>query len=66
MSEENSHKNPVRPTIRMPWTFEEAIGNAARVLEHAEMETDNVRMQGLDQLADSWATIAALIAQKDC
>ena len=41
---------------------ETAMGNAARLLHAAEMETDRELMARLNGLADSWLTAAALLA----
>lgn len=59
-----SDENPIRRVDRRPMTFEEAIGNAARLLEHAELETDLSKMQVYGGIADSWTTISALMLQK--
>jgi hypothetical protein len=42
-------------------TFESALGNAARLLQGAEMETDLKKMERYEHLADSWVAIAGLI-----
>lgn len=56
----------VRPRVdRRPLTFDEAIGNASRLLEVAEGELDLSKMQVLDACADSWTAIASLLLQKD-
>ena len=41
---------------------ETAMGNAARLLHAAEMETDRELMARLNGLADSWLAAAALLA----
>lgn len=47
-------------------TFDEAIGNAARLLQEAEMEVTNLpRMERLEKLADSWISIANLIRERE-
>ncbi|MFJ5532444.1 hypothetical protein [Streptomyces sp. NPDC093261] len=42
-----------------------AIGHAARLLLNAEMITDLALMKRLIELADSWITIAHLLAEPD-
>lgn len=46
-------------------TFDEAIGNAVRVLQAAETETNLPLMERLDQLACSWLSIANLLAERE-
>ena len=47
-------------------TFEEAILNAARLLQEAELEVANLpRMERLEKLADSWIAIASQIREKE-
>lgn len=47
-------------------TADEAIANAARLLEQAEMELTNLPlMERLDELASSWLSIAALVTERD-
>ncbi len=46
-------------------TYEQAMLNAARLLNNAEMETDLAKMQRLESLADSWIGIAGIIMAKD-
>ncbi|MEU1883419.1 hypothetical protein ABZ470_39450 [Streptosporangium sp. NPDC020072] len=42
-------------------TVQEALGNAERLLRNAELESDLMRMQRMESLADSWISIAALL-----
>lgn len=45
---------------------EQAIANAARLLERAEIElTNQPLMQRLDELAGSWLQIAQLVMEKE-
>lgn len=47
-------------------TADEAIANAARLLAQAELELINLPlMQRLDELASSWLSIAALLAERE-
>lgn len=46
-------------------TFEEAIANAARILIHAEGETNLAHMERLEKLADSWISMANLIRERE-
>lgn len=46
-------------------TFDEAIGNAARLLQNAEGETNLALMERLEKLADSWISIANLIRERE-
>jgi hypothetical protein len=49
----------------MPLTFDEALGNASRLLHNAETITDHSLMERLEHLADTWVGIAALIHERD-
>lgn len=49
----------------MPLTFDEALGNASRLLHNAETITDHSLMERLEHLADTWVGIAALILERD-
>lgn len=49
-----------RPDSTVP-SFDEAIGNAARLLREAELESDLHRMERLDEIAATWTTVAGLI-----
>jgi hypothetical protein len=42
-----------------------AIGNAARILTNAEMETNLALMERLEKLADSWISVADLLARRE-
>lgn len=44
-------------------TGQQAIANAARLLDHAELETDLSKMERLEHLADTWVNIAGLLAE---
>lgn len=46
-------------------TSDEAIANAARLLQAAESETNLMLMERLEHLADSWITVAALLSQRE-
>lgn len=46
-------------------TFDEAIANAARLLQAAELETNLAMMERLEKLADSWVSIANLIRERE-
>lgn len=48
-----------------PLTVDTALQNAARLLRNAELETNHVLMERIEKLADSWVSIAALLAQRD-
>ncbi|NRQ35993.1 hypothetical protein HII36_29790 [Nonomuraea sp. NN258] len=44
---------------------DEAIENAARVLRNAEGETNLATMERLNELADTWLAMGALLLQRD-
>lgn len=47
-------------------TSAEAIANACRLLEQAELELTNLPlMERLDELATSWLHVAAMLAEKE-
>lgn len=47
-------------------TSAEAIENACRLLERAELELTNFAlMERLDELAASWLSVAAILAEKE-
>ena len=46
-------------------TVDEAIGNAARLLRHAETETNHALMERLDEMASTWLQLASLLMQRD-
>jgi len=47
-------------------TSQEAIENACRLLDQAELELTNLPlMERLDELASSWLSVAALLAEKE-
>lgn len=46
-------------------TFEDALENGARILKHAENETNLAAMERLEKLADSWINMAALLHQRE-
>ncbi|MFG2076967.1 hypothetical protein [Nonomuraea maritima] len=46
-------------------TFDEAVQNAARLLSNAELETDLARMERIEKLADSWLSLANLLAERE-
>lgn len=52
---------PATPEV----TAEEALANAARLLQAAEMETDLARMERYEKLADSWISYAAMLTQRE-
>ncbi|MFJ5259098.1 hypothetical protein ACIQAC_01305 [Streptomyces sp. NPDC088387] len=49
----------------MTLTVEQALANAARLLEQAEMETNLALMERLDELASSWLGMAHLLMEKE-
>jgi hypothetical protein len=51
------------PTTQL--TVDSALQNAARLLHAAEMETNHTIMERLEKLADSWVSIAGLLAQRE-
>lgn len=47
-------------------TADQAIANAARLLDRAEMELTNLPlMERLDELASSWLTLAAMVLERE-
>jgi hypothetical protein len=46
-------------------TVTTALKNAARLLRNAELESDLVRMERVERLADSWVDIARLLMGQD-
>lgn len=46
-------------------TFDQALANAARLLQAAEAETNLALMERLEKLADSWISIANLIRERE-
>lgn len=46
-------------------TVDSALANAARILHHAEGETDRHLMERLEKLADSWISIAGVLMQRE-
>lgn len=46
-------------------TVDEAVDNAARLLRHAEAETNLALMERLENLADSWLGIAHLLNERE-
>lgn len=47
-------------------TADQALANAARLLEQAEMELTNLPLMGrLDELAGSWLAIAAMVTERE-
>lgn len=44
-------------------TVDTAISNAARLLYHAELETNLAAVERLDSLADSWLNMAAFLSE---
>ena len=46
-------------------TFEQAIENATRILQAAELETNLAMMERLEKLADSWISIANTITVRE-
>lgn len=49
----------------MATTAAEALGNAVRLLQAAETETNLALMERLESLADSWIQVAALMAERE-
>lgn len=48
-----------------PLTVDTALGNAARLLHNAELETNLPLMERLERLADSWIAIARTLDQRE-
>lgn len=46
-------------------TPDAALANAVRLLQWAESETDLVKMERLEKLADSWIGIARLLTERE-
>ncbi|MET7334359.1 hypothetical protein [Nonomuraea sp. NPDC005650] len=46
-------------------TVDEAVQNAARLLSNAELETGLARMERIEKLADSWLSLANLLAERE-
>jgi hypothetical protein len=46
-------------------TVEDAVANAVRLLQAAEMETNLALMERLEHLADSWIAIAGLLTHRE-
>ncbi len=46
-------------------TPEEAIDNAVRLLKAAEVELDLAKMERYEKLADSWLSVAHLLAERE-
>ncbi|MEV0619587.1 hypothetical protein AB0I81_40155 [Nonomuraea sp. NPDC050404] len=46
-------------------TADEAIDNAARVLRHAEGETNHTTMERLEHLADTWLVMAGMLLDRE-
>lgn len=53
------------PAVAEPLTIDMALGNAARLLRNAEMDTNLPLMERLERLADSWIAIARTIAERE-
>jgi hypothetical protein len=45
-------------------TIDEAIRNAARLLRHAETETNLALMERLDEMAATWLNVAHLLMER--
>jgi hypothetical protein len=48
-----------------PPTADVALSEAARLLRHAEMETNLATMERIEALADSWVSIARLLIERE-
>lgn len=46
-------------------TVEEALGNAARLLRAAEVETNLLLMERIEALADSWMDMARMAMDRE-
>lgn len=46
-------------------TVEQALANAARLLEQAEMETNLALMERLDEMASTWLGMAQLLMERE-
>ena len=58
MAEEHRTETTPAPTM------DTALGNAARLLRNAELETNLAAMERLEGLADSWLAMARLLSEK--
>jgi hypothetical protein len=56
---------PTAPPTTVPITVDSALDNAARILNHAELETNLPLMERLEHLADSWIAIACTVAGRE-
>jgi hypothetical protein len=60
MADEDQHVQAV-----VPVTVDVALANAARLLHHAEGETNLPLMERLEKLADSWIAIAHALMNRE-
>ena len=60
----NQSQPPSQPTVERI-TVDVALTNAARLLHHAEAETNLATMERIEKLADSWISMASLLAQRE-
>ncbi|MGW2692346.1 hypothetical protein ACWC3Y_10845 [Streptomyces sp. NPDC001296] len=61
-----SEPNDPAPAAVEAVTVDTALANAARLLRHAELETNLPLMERLEHLADSWIAIARTLADRAC
>ncbi|MGW5477694.1 hypothetical protein [Streptomyces sp. NPDC004008] len=59
-----SEPNDPAPAAVEAVTVDTALANAARLLRHAELETNLPLMERLEHLADSWIAIARTLADR--
>ena len=59
-----SDDEPSTPATTEPMTVEIALSHAARLLRNAELETNLPLMERLEHLADSWITVARVLAER--
>jgi hypothetical protein len=53
-----------QPNTEAP-TVDMAIANAVRLLQWAERETDLMKMERYERLADSWMNVAGLLHERE-
>jgi hypothetical protein len=55
---------PLNQKLTDPMTADQAVANAVRLLEAAELERDLAFLERLGLLADSWIAIATLLVDR--
>jgi hypothetical protein len=58
-------EQPIADAAPETVTFGSALANAARLLNHAELECDLAKMERYEKLADSWIGIASMLKPAD-